>query len=287
MPDPVFVLDEKNCIINFNPAAKQIMKLPIKDKESNVGAKANVHQYELLKCLNARVEENGEVVINEGKGQHYYDMLISPVVHRKKTLAGNILVLHDNHDNMDEKRVEKDNISIDNQGKINIETTTAIQLSLLPRAFPQIDGINFDRYFKPYKKLAGDIFNVFRLNEEHIALYILDISGHGVVASLLSFALSRLLTPLPDQSSLLKQYSDKAPVFRLVSPVEVAESLNRQFPINHFRHEKINDCTDIYYGGICTKYTCMGFSYQLQWTYRDSQAAYRCRSRIESRLTPK
>lgn len=67
MPDPVFVLDEKNCIISLNPAAGQIIQLPLENTNSSSESKQSLHQYELLNCLNARVDENGEVVINEGK----------------------------------------------------------------------------------------------------------------------------------------------------------------------------------------------------------------------------
>src|SRR5262249_54093237 len=44
--------------------------------------------------------------------------------------------------------------------------------------------------------LAGDYLNVFRLGDRHAGLCVLDVSGHGVAAALLSVILSQLLTRL-------------------------------------------------------------------------------------------
>jgi sigma-B regulation protein RsbU (phosphoserine phosphatase) len=70
---------------------------------------------------------------------------------------------------------------------------------------------------------------VFRLDEDHLGLYVLDVSGHGVPAALLSVTLSRVLSPLMDQSQLLKHRLAEKPYYQIVEPVEVAKELNRRF----------------------------------------------------------
>jgi len=115
----------------------------------------------------------------------------------------------------------------------DLEAAARIQESLLPNVMPQVEGLNFAWQFKPCDELAGDIFNVLKLDENHVALYVLDVSGHGVPAALLSVTLSRLLTPTNDQSSLLLQSGNGTPEPQIVSPAEVANRLNKQFQIDN------------------------------------------------------
>jgi sigma-B regulation protein RsbU (phosphoserine phosphatase) len=66
---------------------------------------------------------------------------------------------------------------------------------MLPASVPDRPQAKFAWMFKPCAELAGDALNVFALDENHIAMYVLDVVGHGVAASLLSIAVSRVLTP--------------------------------------------------------------------------------------------
>ena len=104
----------------------------------------------------------------------------------------------------------------------DLEAAAEIQKALLPPVDDEIGNVRFASAFRPCDELGGDIFNIFRLDEKHVGAYILDVSGHGVSASLLSVALSRIMTPLPDQSSLLKQRIGRTSKFRIVRPAEVA-----------------------------------------------------------------
>lgn len=115
--------------------------------------------------------------------------------------------------------------------KGDLEMAAKIQESLLPKAPPDAAGVSFAWAFKPCDELAGDIFNVFLLDEKEVGLYLLDVSGHGVVAALLSVVLSRILSPAPSPPSVLKQCS-AGPEDRLLPPAEVAEQLNKQFPMD-------------------------------------------------------
>ncbi|MFN8009028.1 MAG: PP2C family protein-serine/threonine phosphatase [Terriglobia bacterium] len=114
----------------------------------------------------------------------------------------------------------------------DLESAAKIQLSLLPKSAPIIEGVRFAWQFKPCDELAGDILNIVRLDERHMGLYVLDVSNHGVPAALLAVTLSRLLSPLSIQSSLLKQPCEGLPGYRIVSPVEVAIQLNQLFPMD-------------------------------------------------------
>ena len=94
---------------------------------------------------------------------------------------------------------------------------------LLPKTLPRLHGVRFAWAFEPCETLAGDSFNVFTVDEDHVALYLLDFSGHGVAAALQAVALTRVLASRPWPISAL---------LRILSPAEVTDDLNREFPID-------------------------------------------------------
>jgi len=60
-------------------------------------------------------------------------------------------------------------------------------------------------------------------------LYLLDVSGHGVPAAMLSVTLSMVLSPESAQGSPLKRYNATTKSHEVVSPSEVIADLNRRF----------------------------------------------------------
>jgi len=112
-----------------------------------------------------------------------------------------------------------------------LKAAADVQRSLLPRELPRIPGVEFAWTYEACDYVAGDIFNVFQLDESHIGLYVLDVSGHGVPAALLSVSLSRVLTPFIEQGGILMRYEEDRGPCEIVSPGEVAEQLNLRFPV--------------------------------------------------------
>ncbi len=117
-----------------------------------------------------------------------------------------------------------------------------IQAALLPTSGPKVEGYRFAWLFEPSSGLAGDILNVFSLDEQRIGAYVLDVSGHGVAAALLSVTVSRFLSPSPDPSSMLwhreGEPSAAAGVpcaetdFQIERPHRVAHRLSERFPFD-------------------------------------------------------
>ncbi len=64
--------------------------------------------------------------------------------------------------------------------------------SLLP---PPLDGeVRIQWRFVPSTQLGGDIFGYHWLDSDHLAVYLLDVSGHGVGSSLLAVSATNLLS---------------------------------------------------------------------------------------------
>jgi sigma-B regulation protein RsbU (phosphoserine phosphatase) len=118
------------------------------------------------------------------------------------------------------------------QMKRDLEAAAKVQRALLPVEAPDISRLRSAWVYEPCAMVAGDILNVFQLDEKTVGLYVLDVSGHGVQAAMLAVSLSRILSPLPDEGNLLKQRIENPPHYEVASPVAVAQELNRRFPID-------------------------------------------------------
>jgi sigma-B regulation protein RsbU (phosphoserine phosphatase) len=115
--------------------------------------------------------------------------------------------------------------------KRDLDAAARIQQSLLPDKAPQSRNIRFSWVFQPCDELAGDTLNVVPLDGKRFAVYTVDVSGHGVRASLLSVTLSHWFSRLL-QGSASPGAPAEANGESSLAPVEVAEELNRQFQMD-------------------------------------------------------
>jgi PAS domain S-box-containing protein len=118
------------------------------------------------------------------------------------------------------------------QTKRELEAAGAVQRSLLPVELLHVPGYNFAFKVKPCSDVGGDCLNILPLDENHLAVYILDVSGHGVAAALLSVTLSHMLSVVPDRSFLYQSSTDKPGSYSITPPAEVVSRLNRHFLAN-------------------------------------------------------
>ncbi len=118
--------------------------------------------------------------------------------------------------------------------KKDLEAAARIQQTLLPAQEIDIPGARCAWRYVPCDELAGDTLNVIPLGDGITGLYVLDVSGHGVPSSLLSVILSRLMTGVPDSSSVLRTLRDGSGSceINIATPAEVARELSRRFPYN-------------------------------------------------------
>ncbi len=113
--------------------------------------------------------------------------------------------------------------------KHDLETAAESQQALLPVDLPKYPGFRFAYRSRPCIDVGGDSLNVLSLDDEHLAVYVLDVSGHGVAAALLSVTLTYMLSAAPDRSFLYNAASDGSGAYAVTRPAEVVARLNRQF----------------------------------------------------------
>jgi sigma-B regulation protein RsbU (phosphoserine phosphatase) len=87
--------------------------------------------------------------------------------------------------------------------------------SLLPTS--TTGNVTIETLFKPSAQLGGDCFDFFKLDEDTLAFYLLDVSGHGVGSALLSVSVLNIL-----RSQSLSQTN-------FYQPSEVLTALNQAF----------------------------------------------------------
>jgi sigma-B regulation protein RsbU (phosphoserine phosphatase) len=131
--------------------------------------------------------------------------------------------------NAELERVNVDLVAANARINADLEAAAKIQESYLPTKLPVVPGFRFAWTYEPCEHLAGDFLNVCPLGGDHYGLYVLDVSGHGVAASLLAVAAARALSPAPDPDSILINSVTAAPT----PAAEVADRLNQKFDWDH------------------------------------------------------
>lgn len=107
-----------------------------------------------------------------------------------------------------------------------------IQKSLLPLRLPRISGLDIAWRFIPSETIGGDVFNVFLLDEHHLGIYVLDVSGHGVHAALVTVSVSQML--LPHTGIVVRKNPDLPSGCDITSPRDVMVLLDREYPLERF-----------------------------------------------------
>lgn len=113
--------------------------------------------------------------------------------------------------------------------KRDLDAAARVQQALLPDNLPEVPGLSFAWRYRPCDELAGDALNVVRLNEDLIAVYLLDVSGHGVPAALLSVTATRGLNHRGGGAASLVAGPGANP--EAVDPALVASKLNSLYPM--------------------------------------------------------
>lgn len=109
-----------------------------------------------------------------------------------------------------------------NQYDHELALAARVQQDFLPRKLPEIDGVRFATFYKPAGAVSGDMYDVFRLDEDHLAVYVVDAVGHGVAAALLGMFVKRAI--------VTKRIHDRS--YALVPPDEALCLLNDEI-VNH------------------------------------------------------
>jgi sigma-B regulation protein RsbU (phosphoserine phosphatase) len=113
----------------------------------------------------------------------------------------------------------------------DLDAAAKVQQSLLPSSEAATETAGVAWRYIPCDELAGDFLNCFPLDDKHFALFVVDVSGHGVASSLLSVTIGRVLTPQVTSASLLVRRGQNGDGRVIVPPAQVMAELNQRFPM--------------------------------------------------------
>jgi sigma-B regulation protein RsbU (phosphoserine phosphatase) len=91
-----------------------------------------------------------------------------------------------------------------------------VQQDFLRTELPNTERIRWATAFLPAEWVSGDIYDVVRIDEQHIAFYVADVIGHGMPAALLTIFLK--------QAMVLRESIENNN--RIFTPSEVLRNLN-------------------------------------------------------------
>ena len=91
-----------------------------------------------------------------------------------------------------------------------------VQRDFLPAQLPNSSEVQWAACFLPAEWVSGDIYDVVRIDEQHIGFYVADAVGHSMPAALLTIFLKQALVM---RETIANNY-------RIYSPAEVMKNLN-------------------------------------------------------------
>jgi sigma-B regulation protein RsbU (phosphoserine phosphatase) len=143
-----------------------------------------------------------------------------------------IMVIVDDYTELETQRLEL----IEKQRKLDDDLRSAamIQRSLLPVNLPDSKEISIAARFMPSSLIGGDIYNVFSLDEQRLVIYMIDVSGHGVTAAMITVSVSQFLHPGTGYFGGGSAGHDSGANDDLGSPVKALEALDAHYPIERF-----------------------------------------------------
>ncbi len=110
----------------------------------------------------------------------------------------------------------------DQIGRIDEELRMAvkIQREFLPKQLPNFETLEYEIVWRPAGYVSGDIYDIVRLDESHVGVFIADAVGHGVPAALMTIYIK--------QSLHTKEITPgQGRGYRLLEPAETLTRLNK------------------------------------------------------------
>ena len=114
----------------------------------------------------------------------------------------------------------------------DLHTAAKLQQSLLPNEPLDCPQVEIAWNYTPCEELAGDFLNYAKLDENTLALYVVDVSGHGAASALLAVAIGRVLSSGVSATSLLVRLDPFTGKRAVTPPTTVVGELNRRFPMD-------------------------------------------------------
>ncbi len=132
------------------------------------------------------------------------------------------------------KQLNEELVRRQNRIEEDLAAAAEIQKSLLPQKIDTIQHLAVAWKFRPCEKIGGDIFNMVQLDDNHWAIYMLDVSGHGVPAAMVTVSVFQNLHP--QAGNILLKTGGSRQTRQIRSPAKVLEKLDQEYTFERFNN---------------------------------------------------
>lgn len=217
MADWVRVIDGNGTIIFANNSMKKALGDSIVGKDCY---KAYCKEKKCTFCITNRSILTGEVMQKEEIiNGRYYSVKSSPVFNGDGKITAAVEVFRDV---TRERKLELELIERNKKMRKDLQFAKKIQEKILPRK-GTIENINIDYIYKASEMLSGDMFDIFQIDEDNIGIYISDVAGHGIAASMMTMFIRQTMRGIIDN---------------MLNPPEVLAELHKTFTMLNLETDK-------------------------------------------------
>ncbi|MGI6732241.1 MAG: SpoIIE family protein phosphatase [Anaerovoracaceae bacterium] len=181
------VIDENCRIIYMNRKMEQVFGNCVGNVCYNVLGKSERCEH----CVSSECKDIGAAVTKEIQlGDKYYKVMSSPV---------NLDICNENYsieifeDITEKKILENQLMTHYEKMRSDIDFAKHIQKRSLPVDGDYWDTMRIDNIYFPSEDLSGDYYDIIKMDENRILLYVADVSGHGIKSSLITIFLRQLI----------------------------------------------------------------------------------------------
>jgi len=167
--------------------------------------------------------------VGETPVEKHFQFSVRRIMHDERPI---IMVIIDDLTELESQRLAL----LEKQKRLDedLKAAAGIQQSLLPQSFPEVRNCSFGSKFVPSAYVGGDIYNVFRMDDKRVVLYMIDVCGHGVASSLVTVSVSQMLHP---SNAILHQcktgeYAARDSLYS--SPSGLLQMLDQHYPFEKF-----------------------------------------------------
>lgn len=111
----------------------------------------------------------------------------------------------------------------------DLQAAARVQRAMLPKHNITTPHVSTAWTYVPTDELAGDAVGLTLIDDRYLVTYVIDVSGHGVPAALLSVTAMHALSPTSEGAALLRDRSGTSGMGTVQRPFRVVSELNRRF----------------------------------------------------------
>ncbi len=229
MADWVRVIDDDGTIIYVNKSMKNSLGDDLLGKKCyEVFGKTEPCGF----CISKRSIETKETIQKEEIiNEKYFSVKSSPVLDNKGNAIAAVEVFRDV---TRERKLELELIERNKKMSKDLLFAKRLQRRILPKK-GIYNTLKIDHLYEPSEVLSGDMFDVYYIDEENIGIYICDVVGHGVTASMMTMFVRQTMRAIKDD---------------ILSPAKALTELHKRFVTLNLGVDKY---FTIFYGVYNTK----------------------------------